>query len=129
MPGAGRPGDPLWTAIGFMIGIVPGIYFHQIGAALGIGIALGVALGLIREDRRRGYRRPADPLWFCIGLLIGLGAGVCLHFLGLRWFPSLALGLALGLVFGAVAGTIRADRRRVQEQDNLELAKRYRDSC
>jgi hypothetical protein len=52
MPGHGRPADPLWTAIGLTLGVVPGFYFHQIGAGVGIGIALGCALGLIREDRR-----------------------------------------------------------------------------
>ena len=128
MPGQGRPADPFWTAVGLASGVIPGIYFHQIGAGLGIGVALGVALGLIREDRRRGYRRHADPLWFCIGLLIGLGGGVWLHFLGLTWPLSILLGLALGAVFGAVAGTIRADRRRAQEQEKRELARRYGDS-
>jgi hypothetical protein len=57
MPGTGRPGDPLWMAIGFAIGVIPGIYFHQSYAGLGIGIALAVAFGRIREDKRRGYRR------------------------------------------------------------------------
>ena len=127
MPGQGRPADPLWTAVGLALGVIPGIYFHQIGAGLGIGIALGAALGLIREDKRRGYHRPADPLWFAIGLLIGLAAGVWLHFLGLTWRLGLGLGLALGCFLGAVAGTIRADRRRAREQENLDLAKRYRD--
>src|SRR5439155_17699897 len=66
MPGAGggRPADPLWSAIGFAIGVIPGIYFHQVGAGLGIGIALGGAFGLMRADAKRGYKRPADPLWF-----------------------------------------------------------------
>jgi len=125
--GIGRPADPLWTAVGVALGVIPGIYFHQIGAGIGIGIALGVALGLIREDRRRGYRRPADPLWFCIGLIIGLACGAGLHLLGLSWRLGLGLGLALGFVFGAVAGTIRADRRRMEEQEKRDLAQRYRE--
>jgi hypothetical protein len=29
MPGAGRPGDPLWMAIGFAIGVIPGICFTR----------------------------------------------------------------------------------------------------
>ena len=124
--GVGRPADPLWTAIGLAIGVIPGIYFHQISAGLGIGVALGVALGRIREDKRRGYSRPADPLWFAIGLVIGLGGGVWVHYLGLTWALSILLGLALGVVFGAVAGTIRADRRRAREQENRNLAQRYR---
>src|SRR5271169_2266229 len=118
MPGQGRPGDPLWFAIGFLLGAVPGIYFHQVGAGVGFGLALGVAFGLIREDRRRGIRRPADPLWFAIGFVIGLLCGVGLHYLGLTWNFGVGLGLALGLVFGAVAGTIRADRRREQDREN-----------
>ena len=114
MPGAGRPADPFWVAVGFAIGVVPGIYFHQLGAGFGIGIALGGALGLIREDMRRGYRRPADPLWFAIGLAIGLLGGVGLHYLGLGWKLGIGLGLALGLFLGAAMGTIRADLRRKQ---------------
>ena len=127
MPGQGRPGDPLWFAIGVIICIIPGIYFHQLGLGLTLGFVVGGALGLMREDKRRGYRRPVDPLWFVIGLLIGLAAGVCLHFLGLTWRLGLGLGLALGLFLGAVAGTIRADRRREREIENSDLAKRYRD--
>lgn len=127
MPGAGRPADPLWSAIGFLVGIIPGIYLHQLGMGVALGIVLGGALGLIREDRRRGYHRPADPLWFAIGLFVGLGAGVFLHFLGLTWRLALGLGLALGLLLGAVAGTIRGDRRRTEELENRDLAKRYRE--
>jgi hypothetical protein len=126
MPGTGRPGDPLWSAIGFLIGIIPGIYFHQFGMGVTLGIVLGGALGLIREDKRRGYRRPADPFWFAIGLAVGLGGGVCPHYLGLSWRLGLGLGLALGLVFGAVAGTIRADRRREQQKESRDLGNRYR---
>lgn len=128
MPGAGRPADPLWTSIGFLIGIIPGIYFHQLGMGVALGIVLGGALGLIREDRRRGYHRPIDPLWLCIGVLVGLGAGFGLHFLGFTWRLGLGLGLALGLFLGAVAGTVRADRRRVEQLENRDLAKRYRDN-
>jgi hypothetical protein len=127
MPGQGRPGDPLWFAIGFLLGVIPGVYFHQLGAGLGIGFALGVAFGLIREDRRRGNRRPADPLWFAIGLGVGLAGGVWLHYLGLTWSLGLGLGLVLGLFLGAVLGTIRADRRRDQEREDRELANRYRE--
>jgi hypothetical protein len=123
----GRPADPLWSAIGFLLGIIPGIYFHQLGMGVALGIVLGGALGVIREDKRRGYRRPVDSLWVCIGLLIGLAGGVGLHFLGLTWLLGLGLGVALGLVFGAVAGMARADRRRDEEQDKRDLAKRYRD--
>jgi hypothetical protein len=128
MPGAGRPADPLWTAIGLLLGIISGIYFHQIWAGVAIGFVLGGALGLIREDRRRGYHSPADPLWSGIGLLVGLGAGFGLHFLGLTWRLGLGLGLALGLFLGAVAGTVRTDWRRAEELKNRELAKRYRDN-
>jgi len=121
MPGQGRPGDPLWTAIGFLIGVIPGVVFHQVGLGLCLGLVLGGAFGLIREDLKRGYRRPADPLWFVIGLTIGLAGGVCLHYLGLSWRMGIGLGLALGLVLGAVAGTIRADRRRAQERESLRF--------
>jgi hypothetical protein len=128
MRGAGRPADPLWTGIGFLVGIIPGIYFHQWGAGTAVGIVLGGALGLVREDKRRGYRRPANPLWFAIGFLIGFALGISLHALGLTLGLSIFLGVALGVVFGALAGTARADRRRTEEQDNRELAKRYRDN-
>ena len=37
MPGTGRPGDPLWMAIGFAIGVIPGIWLHQVYAGLGSG--------------------------------------------------------------------------------------------
>jgi hypothetical protein len=107
--------------------MIPGIYFHQLGMGVALGIVLGGAFGLIREDRRRGYRRPVDPLWFGIGLLTGLGAGVCLHFLGLSWELGLALGLAFGLFLGAVAGTIRADQRRQQERENQDMGRRHRE--
>jgi len=112
MPGAGRPGDPLWFAIGFVLGAIPGIYFHQLVAALGVGFALGVALALIRGDAKRGYTRPTDPLWFAIGLAIGLLGGLWLHYLGLSWPLGMGLGLALGLFFGAFLGTARADHLR-----------------
>ena len=128
MPGGGgRPADPIWFATGFLIGVIPGIYLHQLGLGLAIGMALGGALGLIREDMRRGYRRPGDPLWFCGGLTVGLGVGVWLHYLGLSWRMGLGLGFAVGLFLGAVAGTIGADRGRVEEQEKRDLARRYRD--
>jgi hypothetical protein len=111
MPGTGRPGDPLWMAIGFAIGVIPGIYFHQVYAGLGIGLALAVAFGLIREDKRRGYRRPTDPTRFMIGLGIGLLGGVWLHYLGLGWGLGMGLGLAFGLFLGAAIGVSRADTR------------------
>ena len=57
MPGAGRPADPLKFAIGFTIGVVPGIYFHQFAAGVGIGLALGVALGPIGADIRNKCTR------------------------------------------------------------------------
>jgi len=123
----GRPIDLLWFAIGFVVGVTPGIYFHQPGLGLALGFVIGSGLGLIREDKRRGYRRPANPLWFCAGLALGLAAGIGLHYLGLTWGLGLGLGFALGLVFGAVAGTIRADRHRSKEQENRDLAKRYRE--
>ena len=72
MPGAGRPGDPLWFAIGFAIGILPGFYFHQVGLGAVLGLVLGGTLGLIRADATKNYRRPADPLWFATGLFIGI---------------------------------------------------------
>ena len=50
MPGTGRPGDPLWMAIGFASGVIPGIWLHQVYAGLGIGMALAIAFGRIRED-------------------------------------------------------------------------------
>ena len=53
MPGAGRPGDPLWFAIGFAIGFLPGLYYHQIGLGVALGLTLGAAFALIREDRKR----------------------------------------------------------------------------
>jgi len=84
MPGTGRPGDPLWMAIGFAIGVIPGIWLHQVYAGLGIGMALAIAFGRIREDKRRLYRRPTDPTRFVIGLGIGLLGGDWLHSLGLR---------------------------------------------
>jgi len=105
MPGAGRPGDPLWGAIGFAIGVIPGIYFHQVWAGLGIGLALAVAFALIREDIRQGYRRPTDPLRFAIGLGIGLVGGLWLHYLGLGWSLGMGLGLAFGLFLGAAIGS------------------------
>jgi hypothetical protein len=128
MPGQGRPADPLWFAIGMIICIIPGIGFHQLGLGITFGFVVGGALGLIREDKRRGYHRPADPLWFAIGLLIGLAVGVSLHFLGLTWRLGLGLGFALGVFLGAVAGTIRADRLKEKDRENQELAKRYRNS-
>jgi small basic protein len=94
------------------------MFLHQLGLGLALGIVLGGAFGLIREDMRRGYRRPADPLWFLIGLASGLLVGVGLHYLGLTWRFGLGLGLALGLVFGAVAGTIRADIRASSRRRN-----------
>jgi len=118
MPGHGRAGDPLWTAIGFVIGASSGLIFHQWGLASCLGLVLGVTFGLVRADRSRGYQRPADPLWFLIGLAIGLGGGIWMHYLGLSWVMGIGLGLVLGLVLGVVAGTIRADRRRSQERDN-----------
>jgi hypothetical protein len=111
MPGAGRPGDPVWLAIGMVIGIVPGIYFHQLWAGLAIGFVLGGALALIRADAKRNYTRPADPLWFAIGLAVGVLGGIGLHYMGLGWKLGIGLGLALGLTLGAVMGTIRADLR------------------
>jgi small basic protein len=111
MPGAGRPGDPLWMAIGFAIGVIPGICFHQVYAGLGIGLALAVAFGLIREDMRRGYRRPTDPTRFTIGLAIGLLGGVWLHYLGLGWRLGMGLGLAFGFFLGATIGVSRANTR------------------
>ena len=85
MPGGGRPADPLWSAIGFAIGIAPGIYFHQLGLGVGLGIVLAGAFGLVRADIKNKYTRPADPLWFAIGLAIGILGGLWLHFLGLGW--------------------------------------------
>jgi asparagine N-glycosylation enzyme membrane subunit Stt3 len=112
MPGVGRRADPRWAAIGFVIGAIPGIYFHQVAAGLGIGMALGVAFGLIREDIRNKNTRPADPLWFLVGLLIGILGGVYLYHVGLGLGLSLGLGIALGVMLGAVTGTVRADLRR-----------------
>ena len=113
MPGTGRPADPLWFAIGFVFGAIPGIYFHQLVASLGIGLAVGVAFGLIRADAKRGYTRPADPLWFTIGLGIGLLGGLWLHHFGLGWLLGMGLGLAFGLLLGAFLGTARADHRKI----------------
>jgi hypothetical protein len=118
MPGAGRPADSLWFAIGFAIGIAPGTYFHQLGFGVCLGLVLGGAVGLIRADIKNKYTRPADPLWFAIGLAIGLLAGLWLHYLGLAWRLGVGLGLALGLFLGAVLGTIRADLRRNQAGGN-----------
>jgi hypothetical protein len=115
MPGVGRPGDPLWAAIGFAIGVIPGIYFHQIGLGTALGIALAVAFGLIREDIRNNNRRPADPLWFAIGPVIGILGGLYLWHLGLGWKLGIGLGAALGACLGAVMGTARADIRRSRE--------------
>ncbi|MGB6385403.1 MAG: hypothetical protein WBD25_08260 [Terriglobales bacterium] len=112
MPGAGRPGDPFWAAIGFAIGVIPGIYFHQIGLGLALGIVLGGAFGLIREDIRTNNRRPADPLWFVIGLVIGILGGLYLYHLGLTLRLGISLGVALGVFLGAVMGTARSDARR-----------------
>ena len=53
MPGTGRPGDPLWFAIGFGGGVIFGICVHQIWAGLAMGVVVGVALALIREDAKR----------------------------------------------------------------------------
>ena len=114
MPGGGRTADPLWSAIGFAIGIAPGIYFHQLGLGVGLGIVLAGAFGLVRADIKNKYTRPADPLWFAIGLAIGILGGLWLHFLGLGWGLGIGLGLVLGLVLGAVLGTIRADLERKQ---------------
>lgn len=116
MPGVGRPADPLWVGIGISLGVIPGIYFHQLSAGLGIGVALGIAFGLIREDMKRGKGSPVDPLWFVIALAIGLLAGLWLHHLGLNWPLGIALGLVFGAVLGAVSGTIRADRRRKSDR-------------
>jgi hypothetical protein len=118
MPGHGRPADPLWTAIGFLIGVIPGIVYHQLGLGLCLGGLLGGAFGLIREDRKRGYSWPSHPLWFVVGLMLGMAGGVGLHYLGLSWPMGIGLGLALGLVLGAVAGTIRPDRRGAEEREN-----------
>jgi hypothetical protein len=115
MPGVGRRGDPLWFAIGLVLGVVPGIYFHQIGPGLALGFVLGGALSLIRADARNGYRRPADPLWFLIGLAVGVIVGIWLHYLGLSWTLGIGLGIALGLFLGAVVGTIRADQKRARK--------------
>ena len=112
MPGVGRPGDPLWFAIGFAIGVIPGIYFHQFGVGLALGIVLGGAFGLIREDIRTDNRRPASPLWFVIGLGIGVLVGLYLWHLGLGWKLGIGLGVALGAFLGAVMGTDREDIRR-----------------
>jgi len=128
MPGQGKPGDPLWFAIGLVSGVIPGLYFHQIWAGVAVGLVLGGAFGLIREDKRRGLHRPADPLRFGVGFLIGFTIGISLRFLGLSWGLSIFAGAALGVVFGAVAGTARADRRRAEEQEDRELAKRYRNN-
>jgi|SRR5580658_624973 hypothetical protein len=111
MPGTGRPGDPLWMAIGFAIGVIPGVYFHQSYAGFGIGIALAVAFGRIREDKRRGYRRPTDPTRFMFGLGVGLLGGVWLHYLGLSWWLGMGLGLAFGIFLGAAIGVSRALNR------------------
>ena len=118
MPGAGRPGDPLWFAIGFAIGIAPGIYFHQLGLGVGLGLVLGGTFGLVRADIKNKYTRPVDPLWFAIALAIGLLAGLWLRYLGLGWRLGIGLGLALGFVLGAVLGTVRADHRRNQARRN-----------
>ena len=111
MPGTGRPGDPLWMAIGFASGVIPGIWFHQVYAGLGIGMALAIAFGRIREDKRRLYRRPTDPTRFMIGLGIGLLGGAWLHSLGLGWSLGMGLGLAFGLFLGAALGVSRALNR------------------
>jgi hypothetical protein len=58
---------------------------------------------------RRDGHRTASPLWFVIGLAIGLTGSFWLHSAGLDWRMSLGLGLALGIVFGAALGTWRAD--------------------
>jgi hypothetical protein len=65
---------------------------------------LGIAGSLIREDMRRGYRRPTDALRFAIGLGIGLLGGRWLHYLGLGWGLGMGLGLAFGLFLGAAVG-------------------------
>jgi hypothetical protein len=118
MPGSGRSADPLWFAIGFVVGLAPGLYFHQFAVGAGVGLVLGGACGLIREDIRKGYRRPASFLWFLIGLAIGLSGSFWLHSAGLSWRLSLGLGLALGLVFGSTLGTWRADARQEQDHEN-----------
>ena len=112
MPGIGRPVNPVWLGVGAVIGAVLGIYLHQLWAGLAIGAVLAGALSLIREDARRGYRRPFDHVWFVFGLAIGLIGGVGLHYLGLDWKLGLGLGLAAGLFIGAAVGTIREDTRR-----------------
>ena len=58
MPGAGRAADPLWSGVGFAIGFLPGIYFHQIGLGTALGVVLAAALGLIAKDRKNSRRRP-----------------------------------------------------------------------
>jgi hypothetical protein len=112
VPGAGRPGDPLWFVIGFAIGVIPGIYFHQLWAGVGIGIVLGGAFGLIRADIRNKNVGRVAPARFAIGVVIGLVCGFCLHYLGLGWLPGIGLGLAFGLFLGAAIGTNNQTSRR-----------------
>jgi hypothetical protein len=54
MLGTGRPGDPLWAAIGFALGVAPEIYLRQFRLGRSVGLVLAIACGLIREDIRRG---------------------------------------------------------------------------
>lgn len=112
MPGSGRPGDPVCFAIGFGIVTIAGLFLHQFWAGAAIGLVLGGTLALIREDAKRNYRRPADPLWFLIGLVIGSSPAIYLHHAGLSWKLSLLLGLPLGALVGAISGTARADMHR-----------------
>ena len=56
MPGVGRSADPLWFAIGFAIGLLPGFYFHQIGLGLALGIVLGGTFGLVAADAKKRRR-------------------------------------------------------------------------